>query len=108
MTTEPKTAKATLKEAAPISFEPWLEDPECKIPALAEFEPHLIASRITLALMSQSKAELTDTIIRNPNPMLELFKNLETSRRFFQAAADLIDGARTRLLVAGASYTEAA
>jgi hypothetical protein len=115
MTTKPKTRKAptknrrskvcTIEEAATIDFEPY--PMSGKVPELKDFEPHLIASRMSFALMHKSKNELVKAFTSEPDLMMKLIEELAISMKFFKGAAELIDCMHTRLLVAGASYTEA-
>jgi hypothetical protein len=105
----------TLEQAAAIDFEPWQNDPAYKLPTLEEIgNPHLIRCRLAYGIMHKTKPDLANlfsggaesrTIVLR---LIEVGGDLEESRKFFEAMATLIEGARLRLIVAGACYTEAA
>jgi hypothetical protein len=128
MTTKPKTRKAppakraapkqqgsvkrcTLEQAAAIDFEPWQDDPAFKLPTLEEVRnPHLIRCRLAYAMMHKTKPDMVELFSdAEIGPIvLKTIGDLEESRKFFVAAAKLIEAAHLRLIVAGSSYTEAA
>jgi hypothetical protein len=105
MTTKPKTRKAptktrrskvcTIEEAATIDFEPY--PMSGKVPELKDFEPHLIASRMSFALMHKSKNELVKAFTSEPDLMMKLIEELAISMKFFKAPRR-----RTSALHAGA------
>jgi hypothetical protein len=117
MTTKPKTRIAaakpacTLEQAAAIDFEPWQYDPAFKVPTLEEIaDPHLIRCRLAYAMMHKTKSDMVELFsdAKCRTTALRTIDDLEESRKFFEGAGSLIDGARLRLIIAGSSFTEAA
>jgi hypothetical protein len=113
MTHKPKRkAKCcTVEQAAAIDFEPWQEDPAFKVPTLKEIEnPHLIRCRLAYAMMHKTKPDMVELFsdAESRPIVLKTIGDLEESRKFFVAAARLIEQANLRLIIAGSSWTEAA
>ena len=124
MTSKPKTRKAsakraaskqqgkakccTLEQAAAIDFEPW-QDADFEVPTLEEIaNPHLILCRLAYGIMHKSKPELVQSFANGATTILPWIGHLEESRRFFMGAAQLLELAHLRLIIAGASSMEAA
>ena len=92
----------TLEEAAAIDFEPWQKYQNLNVSALKVDDPHLISLRMAYALAHKSKPELVAAFENAANETLDFLDDLEASRKFFQARADLINMVSTRLIIAGA------
>jgi hypothetical protein len=106
-----KTEQASLEEMAALDFEPWHKG-DHEMPTPEEINnPHLMYSRLAYAIMHKTKPELikmfADSASYDDDPLFKLIENFPASVIFFKGAAELIDRAHTRLLIAGASYTEA-
>jgi hypothetical protein len=123
MTTKPKTRKApakpdrrrvcTEKEAAALSFEPWKKgDETVQFPTLEEINnPYLISCRAAYALMFKSKPEMIEMFKRandagDEKTLHLMFDNFERARKFFNGMVTLLDGALSRMVVAGSSYVK--
>jgi hypothetical protein len=73
-------------------------------------DPHLIHCRLAYAMMHKTKPDMVELFsdAKSRDTILKMIGDLETSQNFFNGAAQLIEAARLRLIVAGSSYTEAA
>jgi hypothetical protein len=112
MTTKPKTRKASkMQEMATLDFEPWKDNQD---EALRTFNfeainnPYLVSCRLACVIMGKSKPEPIEMIKEDDGDItLQMLDRLNDSSKFFKGVAELIEAARARLIVAGASYTEA-
>ncbi len=103
--------RCTLEQVAAIDFEPWQYNPTFKLPTLEGIgDPHLIHCRLAYGIMHKAKPDLVKLFsdAKSRNAALKLIGDLEVSQKFFLGAAELIEVAHLRLIVAGSSFTEAA
>jgi hypothetical protein len=95
-------------EAAALDFEPWEGEFNVdQLPNNKQFTEdgleHLITCRLALAVMYTTRAGLGEM---EGDLMVDLLDRIGTASNFFTGFSDLLEGARARLRVAGASASK--
>ena len=99
----------TARELAAFNFEPWQHGPDDRPPPSHEewmkmAKTHLFVLHMAWGAMFKTKAELMTHLERLDNDTgLALMQGFTTATAFFECMLALLNGAETRILVAGSA-----
>jgi len=103
-----KPRQATSKFVAKMKFEPWGIEVCDKMCSNDEWFEHLVTCRLAVALMTRTKAQLSDCFMKGGDEMCDWIESLGERRALFKKLSELLGACEARLLISGAAALEAA